>query len=132
MQQNDRVMRSNAAATSQSNMTQDKIFQQLQQVFNKSKQPQNTRMKNNAMSSYTVGVPNTGHNNSMNQKNKSIFNKQPTAKIKPKDRRQYQQRTAQPSLVQSEEAYRQIESHDPSAAGGQKNMSFIEAAYGMR
>lgn len=38
MQHNEKIMKSNAVAQSQSNMTQEKIFQQLQQVFNKSKQ----------------------------------------------------------------------------------------------
>ena len=57
MQQNDRMIKSNALATNQSNQAQEKIFQQLQQVFSKGKQPQNARMKNNAVSSYSVGIP---------------------------------------------------------------------------
>ena len=76
MQQNDRMIKNNAAATSQSNMVQEKIFQQLQQVFNKGKQPQNTRMKSsNAMSSYSVGVPLANQNSSVGTKSKSIFTK---------------------------------------------------------
>ena len=92
-------------------MAQEKIFQQLQQVFSKGKQqpPMNMRMKNPGLSSASImsaaqssTIPVSLQQSISSAKGKSIFNKQPTMKIRPKDRR-YQQRTAQPSLLQSEE-----------------------------
>jgi len=52
-----------------------------------------------------------------------IFNKQKNLQIKPKDRRYQNQRTAQPSLVQSEENYHM----EKESGASQKNHSFVEA-----
>ena len=68
---------SGAASLNQSNLAQEKIFQQLQQVFIKNKQPTNMRLsKNSNQWSSQMNHPISLQNSSSSNKAKSIFTKQ--------------------------------------------------------
>ena len=136
IQQSDKVIK-NPASQSQQAVVQEHIFQQLQQVFSKGKQPANMRHSKAAGPSLTGGAGaqwtnltgGTAQPYSLSLQNSMSKTKQPhakqTHKVKPKMQRG--QRTAQASLIHStNDDYLQAGAPG-SAATKARNQSFTEA-----